>query len=132
MIRLGVRLLFLLGLVLFVAGAWQVKSTVALLAMTAHARGTVVAPGMGSQGPLIRFDTPDGQVIDFQQRGHGSSGKVGQTLGVLFVPANPALAPRVENLVDLWFGAALCGAAGLGCLLAAWYLARRTPRLRRA
>ena len=132
MIRLGVRVLFLLGLVFLVAAAWQAKSTRAFLDLTARAQGTVVAPGVGSRGPLIRFDTPDGQVIDFEQQGRGPTGKVGETVGVLYVPATPEQAPRVESLVDLWLGAMICGVAGVGCLFAAWILRGVKPSVRLA
>lgn len=65
--------------------------------------------------PIVQFQAPSGETIEFRSN-TGSSSKpygIGESVPVLFDPQNPHEA-RIEGWFSLWGGAAIC--AGLGAV----------------
>ncbi len=103
-----------------------------ILASRAYDRrdGTVAAQGkvvnmIGPQGdakskPLVRFSTPDGQIIDFVplHTGQWPALHIGDAVAVMYPPDRPGTA-QVNQFAEQWLPAVVCGVAGL----LAWFVA---------
>ncbi|GGP26452.1 DUF3592 domain-containing protein [Silvimonas amylolytica] len=109
-----------------------------ILASRAYDRrdGTVSAPGkvvnmIGPQGssdakPLVRFSTPDGQIVDFVplQTGKWPALRQGDQVTVMYPPDHPGAA-QVNQFTEQWLPAIVCGAGAVLAWLVALVLRRK-------
>ncbi|RSZ37130.1 MULTISPECIES: DUF3592 domain-containing protein [unclassified Variovorax] len=72
----------------------------------------------GTWKPLVRFNAPSGEIIEFAPSSSSSppAYEVGETVDVFFDPRNPQEA-RLDGFFSLWGGAAITGGLGAVFLL---------------
>ncbi|GGP20269.1 DUF3592 domain-containing protein [Silvimonas iriomotensis] len=109
-----------------------------ILASRAYDRrdGTVTAPGkvvnmIGPQGssdarPLVRFSTPDGQIVDFVplHSGKWPVPHLGEEVAVMYPPDRPGTA-QVYQFTEQWLPAVVCGIGAVLAWLVALVLRRK-------
>ncbi|SCX68957.1 DUF3592 domain-containing protein [Variovorax sp. EL159] len=122
---IGIALLALCGVLLyqrvaFIASAQRVQGQVTDLQ---HVRSTNKNNTDGTWRPVVQFRLPSGAIIDFTtSSSSGSPGyEIGEKVDVFYQPSNPNNA-LLNDLFELWGGAAIAGVIGAVFLGFAWLL----------
>ena len=90
-------------------GGYEATKVLRFLAIAQHATGTVASVDDDSVSGLgrpvtIRFEDPTGAQHTFQKRIRRRQWdwRVGESVAVLYQPANPAATARHDRTIDLW------------------------------
>jgi hypothetical protein len=119
--RIGKFVLIPIGLSLLLGAAWSVSSTKAWIAHATEVEGKVIEmvrirdrdDGGYMFAPLVRFETTDGNTVEFQSsfRSNPPAHRTGQTVSVLYDPDDPQSA-AIRGVISLWLNSIVLGFIG--------------------
>lgn len=119
--RIGKFVLIPIGLSLLLGAAWSVSSTKAWIAHATEVEGKVIEmvrirdrdDGGYMFAPLVRFETTDGNTVEFQSsfRSNPPAYRTGQIVSVLYDPEDPQSA-AIRGVFSLWLTSMILGFIG--------------------
>lgn len=119
--RIGKFVLIPIGLSLLLGAAWSVSSTKAWIAHATEVQGKVIEmvrirdrdDGGYLYAPLVRFETTDGNTVEFQSslRSNPPAYRTGQTVSILYDPEDPQSA-AIRGVLSLWLTSMILGIVG--------------------
>ena len=115
-------LLAVVGAGLAAASGWAFNRSERLLKRGKRARGVITRLDWGGDSariPVFSFTVPDGSkyLVSSNTRSSSSTFSVGQEVPILYDPEYPSTTARIDTFGQIWGGAILFGAIGLGLLV---------------
>lgn len=129
------RLLFALGVVCLLLGAWLAWQSLEFEQDAVQATGRVVSYHEIKDGetmryrPRVRFTTLRGDIITFEGQLTGTSKRfeIGTEVPVVYPRLEPMKA-RLDTFVDNWLGATIAAVVGVVALIAGLFIRRAAKR----
>jgi putative Mn2+ efflux pump MntP len=132
---IAARLLFVLGAVCLLLGAYLANKTLEFTGTAVQATGQVVRYLESRAGdktlyrPMVRFTTSSGDIVTIA--GQLSSGsqrfEIGAEVPVVY-PFGMPMQARLSTFTDNWLSATIAGAVGLVALIAGIFIRRAVKR----
>ena len=113
--RLGTWVFAVVGLILLVVAIRNAVETYDFIRGATRVEGKVVRLNAGGSHPQISFTAGKDELVTYPQGGMIFGFHAGDTVGVLFSPADPAGTATIDSAGALWFATAI--PAGLAALL---------------
>ncbi|MEI9985097.1 MAG: DUF3592 domain-containing protein [Aliidongia sp.] len=110
--RTGSVVITLVGVILLAIALYTAWNTFTFLRTATRATGTISALNAGGSHPQIDFQTDAGQSVSYPQGGFIFGLKTGDTVTVLYSPADARATATIEAVGALWFATILTGGLG--------------------
>jgi hypothetical protein len=129
------RLLFALGIVCLLLGAWLAWQSLKPGEDAVRTTGRVVSYHEIRDGdsmryrPRVRFNTPNGNIVTIEGQLTGTSKRfeIGAEVPVIYSRMEPTKA-RLDTYVDNWLGATIAAIVGLVSFIAGLFIRRAAGR----